>query len=88
MKSAGYSANFSKRYRHIDTTIRESCNERLKLFLAQPFHQLLDNHALKGGWKGYRSINVTGDWRAIFKMVDPETAYFVAIDTHHNLYGT
>ena len=59
--------------------------ERLKLFLEDSFHPLLNNHQLHGEWEGYRSINITGDLRAIFK-VEEETAIFVAIDTHTNLY--
>jgi addiction module RelE/StbE family toxin len=88
MKLAGYSTRFKKQYRRADAVIQAAADERIVLFLREPFHQLLDNHPLKGRWRGYRSINVTGDWRAIFKMVDAETAYFVEIGTHPTLYGT
>jgi len=48
---------------------------------------VLDNHSLQGTWLGHRSINVTGDFRAIFKETQ-DAAIFVDIDTHHNLYGS
>lgn len=46
----------------------------------------LRSHALRGDYKDYRSINVTGDWRAIYRMVG-ETALFIALGTHSQLYG-
>ena len=65
---------------------KEKFKERRNLFLRDEFNPVLNNHALKGRWLGYRSINVTGNVRAIFKR-DLESALFVAIDRHSNLYG-
>mgnify|MGYP001615158058 CR=1 FL=1 len=61
--------------------------ERLELFSNDPFHPLLENHALRGEWKEYRSINITGDVRAVFRALDTERIEFVLIGTHHELYG-
>jgi len=58
-------------------------------FTDNPHNSRLNNHSLKGKWKGYRSINVTSDWRAIYteKREGKDTiAYFVAIGTHEQLY--
>jgi len=42
---------------------------------------------LVGELRGYRSINITGDWRAIFMEIDGgKIIYFVAIGTHSQLY--
>lgn len=35
----------------------------------------------------YRSIDVTGDIRAIYKTIDEYTIEFAYIGTHHELYG-
>lgn len=67
--------------------IRTHCDERIRLFAQEPFYPLLENHALHGKWLGYRSINISGDFRAIFKQ-EGEVVTFVDIDTHHNLYGS
>jgi len=40
-------------------------------------------------WKGYRSIDITGNWRAIYaEKVEGKdiVAYFVALGTHRELY--
>ena len=67
--------------------VRNHFDERVLIFEKDPFHPLLDNHALHGEWRGYRSINVTGDFRAVFEQ-SGNIFTFVDIDTHHNLYRT
>lgn len=77
--------DFRKRYHKLPLKIAEKFDERLKLFVQNEFDPVLNNHLLKGKWLGYRSINVTGDMRAIFKR-DADSVLFVAIDSHSNLY--
>ena len=81
-----YHRDFKKSYKRLPPKLKERLEERLRLFSKDEFNPILNNHALKGKWLGYRSMNVTGDIRAIFKR-DTESALFVAIDTHSNLYG-
>jgi len=78
--------DFKKKYHKLSPTLVEKLDDRLRLFSKDEFNPLLNNHALKGKWLGYRSINVTGDIRAIFKR-EADSAFFVAIDSHSNLYG-
>lgn len=66
--------------------VQEKFFDRLTLFEKDQSDPVLNNHALKGKYLGYRSINITGDFRAIFKIVGKE-AIFVVIDSHSNLYG-
>ncbi len=77
---------FLKGYNKLTQNQKEKFKERRNLFLKDEFDPVLNNHGLKGRWLGYRSINVTGDIRAIFKR-DTEGALFVAIGSHSNLYG-
>ena len=60
--------------------------ERLDLFTGNKFHPILNNHSVDKRFPGCRSINVTGDYRAIFKEVGQEVK-FVHIGTHSQLYG-
>lgn len=78
--------NFEKRFKKLPQHIQTKTKQRLVLFLENPFHPQLNNHPLKGSYLGYRSINITGNWRAIFKLVKEDEAIFVTIDTHSNLY--
>lgn len=60
--------------------------DSIDLFIDKPFHETFRNHALKGEWLGYRSISIGGDLRLHFKMINDETAYFVAVGNHNQLY--
>jgi len=83
-----YSKSFLKDFKKCSVKIRKRFKERLALFIKNPQAILLHNHVLRGKWRGYRSINVTGDWRAIFvAMQDYTRVRFYAIGTHSQLYG-
>ena len=81
-----YKHEFSKRIAKAPAKVQLAFGERGRIFINNPFHPQLNNHKLTGKYEGYRSINITGDWRAIFKMKEPDAAVFVAIGTHSTLY--
>lgn len=78
---------FDKSYLKCPLKVQKQFKKRLKLFLENPYHSLLENHALHGGWKDFRSINITGDFRALYYHLGEESVEFFIIDTHSNLYG-
>jgi len=78
--------NFEKKFIKLSSRIQESFRKRRDLFLENPLHPQLNNHPLTGDRKGQWSINVTGDWRAIYIFKGEDTAVFIDIDTHGNLY--
>lgn len=79
--------NFEKRYGKLPKNVRERFKERRNLLIKQPFHPLLNNHALSAKWDGCRSINITGDYRAIYREESRGIVRFLAIGTHPELYG-
>lgn len=86
-----FSLEFRKKYRTSDVRIRNKVDNCLKIFRNNPTDPELNNHELKREWAGFRSIDITADWRAIFeyKQVGNEiVAYFVALGTHKKLYGS
>ena len=78
--------DFEKRYTKLRVNEKEKFKERRDIFLQNPFHQALNNHVLKGKYSGFRSINITGDLRVLYKLLDKDTVIFATIDTHSNLY--
>ena len=78
--------NFEKRIKKLPRKIREAYKTRRDLFLADPFHPLLNNHSVDRAFPGYRSIDVTGDYRVIFEQLNG-LARFLKIGTHSELYG-
>jgi addiction module RelE/StbE family toxin len=79
--------NFEKQYRKLNEKEQNKLKERIKIFLDNPFDFRLNNHALRGKYLDYRSINIAGDLRAIYKFVNENDAIFVAIGTHGELYS-
>lgn len=77
---------FNRSYRKCLIKTRVKFKQRLKLFLNDQYHPLLENHALYGEWQNFRSINITGDYRALYHYLDDDTVEFFIIDTHGNLY--
>ncbi len=77
--------NFKKQYKKL-RALQKKIDERLVLFIRDPFDAILNNHALGGQYEGCRSINITGDYRGLYRLIDNDIAYFTAIDTHSNLY--
>lgn len=79
--------NFEKRFGKLDRKIKLAFLKRKDLLISDFFHPLLNNHKLGNEWSECRSINITGDYRAIFILRSEDTVEFLAIGTHHELYG-
>jgi len=77
---------FEKRFDKLPNKIKLKTTERIGLFRTDPFAAILDNHPLGGKYKGKRSIDITGDYRAIYRPIDKDFALFVHIGTHGQLY--
>lgn len=81
-----FSKKFAKQYEKAPQKIKDTFENRLKLFQRNQFNPTLNNHTLGGRFKGYRSINVTGDWRAVYSRKNEDTIYFELLGTHSQLY--
>jgi len=44
-------------------------------------------HSLSGEWFGCKSINITGDIKAVFEEVEDDLVEFTAIGSHSDLYS-
>ena len=84
-----YDPDFLKKLKKVDVRIRRSFEQRLRIFLKDPDNPELKNHSLREPYLGYRSIDITSDYRAFYEEVvteEEEIAYFSALGTHEELY--
>lgn len=85
-----FSKIFNKQLKNSSREIKISFRDTFALFLDNPNDPHLRNHVLRGKYAGYRSFDVTEDWRAIFiEKIDREnnkTVIFKFIGTHNQLY--
>ncbi len=79
--------NFDQRFSKLSKRQKEQFKLRLVEFIQDRYKPELNNHGLKGKYKGYRSINVTGDIRAVFMPHDENHVEFVHIGSHNQLYN-
>ncbi|HBQ51065.1 hypothetical protein A3B42_03610 [Candidatus Daviesbacteria bacterium RIFCSPLOWO2_01_FULL_38_10] len=86
-----YSNKFDKQLKKAPLEIKIAFKQRLSLFLEDPAHPQLKNHKLTGQLSDYKSINITGDWRAIYSESEDESGekiiIFEVLGTHSELYG-
>ncbi len=78
--------NFEKQYGKLSKKDKKKVKERIGIFMEDPYNPILNNHSLKGKYTDYRSINITGDLRAIYKFLSEDECIFICIDIHSNLY--
>lgn len=78
--------SFIKEFKKLPKEIKEKFEHKLRMFIANPYLPSLNNHTLFGKWNGCCSINITGDYRAIY-YIENGMAIFIHIGTHHQLYG-
>lgn len=76
---------YKKRFSH-KQKIQKQFNERTKLFVFDNENPLLRDHELSGKIQGHRAFSITGNIRVIYYLYK-NTAYFVNIGTHNQVYG-
>ncbi len=78
---------FQRQFTKLSERIKNKFEIQLEIFYQDAFDSRLENHELYGKYRHHRSINVTGDIRAIYKAENEDAAIFVAIVTHSQLYS-
>lgn len=76
---------YKKRYSH-KINVQQKFDERLRLFVVNESDPVLKDHALGKKMLGKRAFSVTGDIRVVYYIYN-NTAYFVDIGTHNQVYG-
>ncbi len=80
---------FDKSYSKLSKKLKIKVNETLILFNNDKFNQQLNNHSLKWEYLWLRSINVTWDYRIIFREMNDnsyEIVELLKVWTHSELY--
>ena len=78
---------FEKDFKKLDPVIKKKFIEKKAVFEKDPSSHVLKNHQLFGEYLGYRSINITNDYRALYYFDEEKDVYvFVRVGTHSQLY--
>jgi len=76
---------FLKKIEKLPPKIREQFFERVRIFHRDTFDIILQNHSVDRAYPDCRSINVSGDYGAIY-YINHNIAIFIDIGTHSELY--
>ena len=84
-----FDPNFYRQYKKVNVRIQHNVDEQISIFRQNLQDPQLNNHLLHEPYQGYRSIDITNDYRAVYKEIteseDP-VAYFVTLGTHKELF--
>ena len=89
MIKISYSPSFKRSYKRkiVAGSERESrFRAKTEAFMTDPFDSALRTHKLSGRLKDYWSFSVEYDLRVIFYFEDAETAVFIDLGTHKEVY--
>jgi addiction module RelE/StbE family toxin len=84
-----FDKKFDKKFDKLSLKVQEKFYGRLEVFKINQSNIILNNHKLTGEYDGCRSINITGNYRAVYEVVierKKEVYVFIAIGTHPELY--
>lgn len=82
-----FSEAFNRQFAKLEPIQKQLVIAAIELFIDHPEHKSLRNHPLGEEWAGWYSISAYHDLRLQFRMLDGNTAFFVAMGTHSQLYG-
>lgn len=85
--AVNYSRKFDQALKKAPIEIKIAFRKRRDIFTQNPTSPQLNNHPLTGKLKGVRSINITGDWRALYVEIENGEIVFIMIGKHSKLYG-
>lgn len=69
-----------------DRKLAEKIQKQIILFESNPEHPSLRLHKLSGALDHMWSLSITMSIRMVYKLMSKETAYFVDIGTHDEVY--
>jgi addiction module RelE/StbE family toxin len=86
-KDVQFSRSFTKQFNKMPGKMQLKAQREIAAWRIRPTEVRFNDHALKGAYQGYRSINITGDWRALYYESGDTIIIFAFIGTHSQLYG-
>jgi addiction module RelE/StbE family toxin len=75
-----------KKWRKKHPDLGERFQQRVDLFVQEPFHPSLRTHALSGNLEGCWSLSITYEYRLIFKFISEERVLLIDLGSHDEVY--
>jgi YafQ family addiction module toxin component len=85
-RQIGFTKSFVKQFKKLREAQKQHFYERLEILKRNPHDRVLRDHALKGKYTGYRSIDIESDLRALYYIENDQIVIFAFIGSHSQLY--
>ncbi len=83
----GSNKKFDKMFKKAPVIVKKKFEERVKILILDSNQPILRRHKLSGKYQNYFSIDITGDWRAVYvELENGDLLFFVLFGTHSQLY--
>jgi addiction module RelE/StbE family toxin len=82
-----YSKKFKKQFTKLTPKLQQKTKDAISLWAINPRDESLRLHQLSGKIKHLHSIDITGDIRALYEVIDGEVYLYQMVGTHSSLYG-
>lgn len=84
--NVNFSKTFDKQFSKLSMSQKQSIRDAIELFSENSQDNALRNYPLKDKWASYRSITADEDLRLHYRIVNNNTALFVAVGSHNQLH--
>lgn len=81
-----YQKSFTEQFTKLSKMQKQLVKDTIEIFGEDTNNDALRNHPLKDEWISYRSITADNDLRLHYRVINKDTALFVAVGTHEQLY--
>jgi addiction module RelE/StbE family toxin len=75
-----------KKWRKKHPDLQERFQQKITLFVEEPFHPSLRTHRLSGNLDGCWSLSITHEYRLVFKFVLDDKVLLIDIGSHDEVY--
>lgn len=82
IQEISYSGKFCRRFKSLPIEIKKAAKSKIEIFKTNPLHPSLRFHELTGKLKGFWSISINMNYRAIFKRKEDGEIIFFIIGKH------
>ncbi len=89
MIEAVWDQGFKRSYRkkiHKHSILRKQFQEKMSLFLEEPFSPQLRTHKLSGNLKGTWAFSINNEYRVLFEFIGENKVLLIDFGTHDEVY--
>lgn len=78
------SSRFKRSFKKMPRSIKESFDNKIKLFIKHPFHPKLETHKLHGKLAPYYAFYLRDGYRVLFDFLNDNNVLLINVGSHND----